>query len=299
MRGTGRLASQVQLSLDGCSVAEDVEMRCGKRLLFGMHIDAARMEDVLGACTEAIFTRKRVLIGVLNAAKIVKLRQDVLLRSSLLQCDLLVADGQAVVWASRLLRRPLPERVTGIDIFESLLGVANEKRLSVALLGARAEVVAELREKLLNRYPSLRVVFAEHGYFKSDESEDVAARIAASGADMLFIGMTSPNKEIFLATYGSQLNVSVLHGVGGAFDVLAGLTARAPVIWQRLGMEWAFRTLQEPRRLLGRYLSTNTRFVLLLLQEIVASSKPYCEVVDPVPGPSRSREAIRLEERRA
>ena len=99
---------------------------------------------------------------------------------------------------------------------------------------------------------------------------DVAAEeIRASGADMLFIGISSPKKEIFLGRYAASLGVPLLHGVGGSFDILAGVTKRAPLAWQRAGLEWAYRVLQEPRRLWRRYFTTNSLFLWLALRERV------------------------------
>lgn len=248
-----------------------------RQLLFGMYLDAVRMDDVIAHCHEALRTRSRMLLGVLNAAKIVKLRKDKLLRESLIGCDLLVADGQSVVWASKLLGRPLPERIAGIDVFDRLLALAHKEGRSVAFLGARPEVLKRLEDVVSARFPNLRIACSHHGYFNPEEAESVATEIRNSGADMLFIGMTSPKKEIFLATYGALLDVPVLHGVGGSFDVMAGLTKRAPVAWQRAGMEWAYRLLQEPRRLWWRYLSTNTSFIRLTAHELFHPSRAFTE----------------------
>ena len=250
-------------------------MTTGKQLLFGLRLDALTTSAVLDLCDQALASRRRMLIGVVNAAKIVKLRRDELLRTSLLECDILLADGQAVVWASRLLRRPLPQRVAGVDLFESLLQRGDRDRRSVYLLGAKPEVLAALREHVNARFPHLTIAGSHDGYFRNDESADVAAEIAHSGADMLFLGMTTPKKEIFLGTYGDSLGVPVLHGVGGAFDILAGATKRAPQRWQRLGMEWLYRVVQEPRRMWWRYLSTNSAFLWLTAREFVRPTPPY------------------------
>jgi N-acetylglucosaminyldiphosphoundecaprenol N-acetyl-beta-D-mannosaminyltransferase len=115
----------------------------------------------------------------------------------------------------------------------------------------------------------LRIVGSRDGYFTDDEAAEVAADIRACGADMLFLGITSPKKEIFLGRYSDELSVPVLHGVGGSFDVLAGMTRRAPERWQKMGMEWAYRLLQEPRRMWRRYLITNSAFVAMTLQELM------------------------------
>ncbi|KAE8764878.1 WecB/TagA/CpsF family glycosyltransferase [Georgenia thermotolerans] len=244
------------------------------RLLFGLPLNAATMADTLGACEQALHERRRLLVGVLNAAKVVNLRRDALLRASLMECDLLLADGQSVVWASRLLGRPLPERVAGIDLFVALLDLADREGFSVYLLGAKPDVLRRLVAHVEERYPGLVIAGARDGYFKEEESAEVAYEIRASRPDMLFLGMTSPKKEIFLAAHGRDLGVPVLHGVGGSFDVLAGLTRRAPECWQRYGMEWAYRLLQEPRRMWRRYLRTNSIFLALVVRELLRPSPP-------------------------
>lgn len=246
-----------------------------RQVLFGMYVDALNMNEVIERCRAALVTRKRLLLGVLNAAKIVSLHKDEVLRNSLLECDLLLADGQSVVWASKLLGRPLPERVAGIDIFERLLALANAERRSIALLGATPDVLRRLQIVIAARFPSLRIACSQHGYYKPEEAAAVAERIRQSRADMLFIGMTSPKKEIFLGTYSHTLDVPILHGVGGSFDIMAGLTRRAPPIWQKTGMEWAYRVLQEPGRLWWRYFSTNTSFILMTAIEFIHPARAF------------------------
>lgn len=246
-----------------------------RQVLFGVTFDAVTLDETISICREALNQRSTLLIGVVNAAKLVKLKTDPFLRDSLLGCDLLLADGQSVVWASRLLNRPLPERVTGIDLFERLLDVADRESLGVYLLGARPEVLAGVEAVIAERWPGARVVGSHDGYFDASGSDRIAGDIASSGADLIFLGMTTPAKEIFLGTYGRALGVPVLHGVGGSFDVLAGVTRRAPERWQRAGMEWAYRALQEPRRLGRRYLVTNTAFVVLLIAERIHRRPTY------------------------
>lgn len=256
-------------------------MRRDQRLLFGIYLDALSMDDVIERCQTALVTRSRLLLGVLNAAKVVNMRKDPLLRDSLIGCDLLLADGQSIVWASRLLRRPLPERVAGIDIFERLLVLAYKEGRSIYLLGAQPDVLRKLEERLRERLPGIRIAGSHHGYFDAAEAPAIAAEIRNSGADMLFLGMASPKKEIFLGSFGASLDVPVLHGVGGSFDILAGITRRAPSAWQRVGMEWAYRLLQEPRRMLWRYVRTNTAFVLLTARELVHPASAFKRTATP------------------
>lgn len=230
-------------------------------------IHAVSMEQCVAQCEDAIASRERLTIGVVNAAKLVKMRSDRLLRDSVLGADLIVADGMAVVWASRTLGQHLPERVTGIDLFEGLLSLADRKNLSIYLLGAAAEVLDELVRRVRSRYPELRIVGQRDGYFDEHEAEQVAKEISAAKPDMLFVGITTPKKELFLEAWGPKLDVRICHGVGGSFDVMAGKTRRAPVLWQRFGMEWLWRVAQEPTRMWKRYLVTNSQFIALVAME--------------------------------
>ncbi len=237
------------------------------REFMGVSIHGATMDDALGVCAECIETRTRLLIGVVNAAKVVKMNMRDDLKEAVDDADLTLADGMSVVWASKVLGKPLPERVAGIDLFENLLALANEKAYSVFLLGATQEVLDEVARLVGERYPNARLVGTRNGYFTENESESVANQIAAVSPDLLFVAMTSPKKEIFLSQWSGTMNIAVCHGVGGSFDVMAGKVERAPRIWQATGLEWLYRVKQEPRRLWKRYTVTNTLFLWMLLRE--------------------------------
>ncbi|GAA4811517.1 WecB/TagA/CpsF family glycosyltransferase [Streptomyces ziwulingensis] len=238
-----------------------------RRALFGIELDPLTMDQTVERCLAAVRDGGQLEIGVVNAAKLVNMRRDPRLAEAVAGCDLVLADGQAVVWAGRVLRAPLPERVAGIDLFLRLLAEAESAGMSVYFLGARHEVLQEMLRRVADRFPALKVAGHRHGYFDDTEQEAVADAIAASGARMLFLGMTSPKKEIFTAAHGSRTGARVVHGVGGSFDILAGVTRRAPESWQRRGLEWLYRALQEPRRLGRRYLTTNAAFVLMTARE--------------------------------
>jgi N-acetylglucosaminyldiphosphoundecaprenol N-acetyl-beta-D-mannosaminyltransferase len=242
--------------------------------LFGMWLDGLTLDETVAECLRAIGDGQPLEIGVVNAAKLVNMRRDPELRAAVSGCDVIVADGQSVVWASRLLGARLPERVAGIDLFQRLLAEAARTGKSVYFLGAREHVLAEMIRRLRRDLPDLRIAGSHHGYFADGEALERAEAIRASGADMLFLGMTSPRKERFVASYGTRTGAKVVHGVGGSFDVLAGVVKRAPRSWQRLGLEWLYRAKQEPRRLGRRYLNTNLAFMLLVLRERLRPSKP-------------------------
>ncbi|MEU6372623.1 WecB/TagA/CpsF family glycosyltransferase [Streptomyces sp. NPDC046909] len=237
--------------------------------LFGVELDPLTMDQTVERCLRAVREGSQLEIGVVNAAKLVNMRRDPRLAEAVSGCDLVVADGQAVVWAGRVLRAPLPERVAGIDLFLRLLAEAETEGISVYFLGAKEEVLEEMLRRVADRFPGLKVAGSRNGYFDDSQQEDIAEAIARSGARMLFLGMTSPKKEIFTAAYGERTGARVVHGVGGSFDILAGITRRAPARWQRMGLEWLYRALQEPRRLGRRYLTTNAAFLLMTAREFI------------------------------
>lgn len=244
------------------------------RALFGVPIRAVTTEQVVTAADEAIGRHGRLLLGVVNAAKLVNMGRDETLRRAVLASDLIVADGMSVVWASRLLRRPLPERVAGIDLMSAILRRADDRGYRVFFLGATDAVLRAALEHVRRDYPGVVVAGARNGYFKAGEEVDVVADIRDAAPDVLFAAMSSPKKELFLARWSKELSVPVCHGVGGAFDVLAGKVKRAPQRWQRWGMEWLYRVLQEPGRMWRRYLVTNVLFCWMVCKERVKGSPP-------------------------
>jgi len=239
------------------------------RELFGLRLDPLTMGQAVARCADAIEHHEQLSIGVVNAAKIVKMRRDEQLRGAVAGCGLILADGQAVVWAGRVLGAPLPERVAGVDLFMELLAESARRGYRVYFLGARPDVLARMLEEAGRRFPGLIVAGARDGYYRPGGEAEIAEEIRTSRADILFLGMSSPRKELFMGEWGPATKAHVLHGVGGSFDILAGQTRRAPTWLQTHGLEWLYRAWQEPIRLGRRYLKTNLAFLLLVARERV------------------------------
>ena len=240
-------------------------------VMFGIPILAATLEQALGRVESAVIHNEEIKIGVVNAAKVVNMRHDGELREAVLESDVVYADGVSVVWASRILGKPLPERVAGIDLMLGILEKGQRFGWRVYCLGATQDVLNVVREKFRANYPGIELVGTQHGYFSVAEEAAVATAIRDARPQILFVAITSPKKEQFMARWGEYMQVLVVHGVGGSFDVVAGLVKRAPARWQRAGLEWLYRTLQEPRRLWKRYLVTNTVFIGLVMKEAMST----------------------------
>jgi N-acetylglucosaminyldiphosphoundecaprenol N-acetyl-beta-D-mannosaminyltransferase len=247
---------------------------CPQRDLFGLCIDAMTMDQAVARCTDAIDHGEQLSIGVVNAAKIVAMRRNPGLRAAVTGSGMVLADGQSVVWASRLLRAPLPERVTGIDLFMELLSEAERNGYRVYLLGAKPAVLARVVDEVTRRFPGLQIAGSHHGYYENGQEAEIADDIRRCRTDMLFVGMSSPRKELFLDAWGTATKAHVVHGVGGSFDILAGVTRRAPHWYQEHGLEWLYRAQQEPIRLGRRYLATNMVFIAMVGWQMVRRDKP-------------------------
>jgi N-acetylglucosaminyldiphosphoundecaprenol N-acetyl-beta-D-mannosaminyltransferase len=236
--------------------------------VLGIGIDALTTDETVERAAAVVEERGYAQHVCVNAAKVVAIRRDPELHAIVERCEIVSADGQSVVWASRLLGRPLPERVNGTELMFSLFGVAEERGWSVYVLGATSEVLDRALAQIRADHPRLEIAGARDGYFPDEEAGAVADAIAAAKPDLLFVAISSPKKERFLGEHGRALGVPFVMGVGGSIDIVAGVTRRAPEWMRRAGLEWLFRLLQEPRRLGRRYLVTNAQFMGLLAREL-------------------------------
>jgi N-acetylglucosaminyldiphosphoundecaprenol N-acetyl-beta-D-mannosaminyltransferase len=205
-----------------------------------------------------------------NSGILCLMRSDRALRRACEAGDLILADGMSVVWTSRMTGQDFPERVSGVDLMARLLEAGAPRGLSAYFLGAKAEVVTRLAEVCRERFPGLRVAGYRDGYFRPDHDAAIVEEIRAARPHFLFVGMPTPFKEVWCERHRARLDVPVIMGVGGSFDVLAGFVRRAPPWMQRIGMEWSWRLLMEPRKMWRRYLVTNTQFVVLASREVLS-----------------------------
>ncbi len=167
-------------------------------------------------------------------------------RQCLLEADLVLPDGIGVVYASKILGRPLAGRVPGIDFATGLLEQMDGKRLY--LLGAKEGVAERAGQRLAEQYPHLVVCGSHHGYFKAEQDQSVAEEIALAEPDVLFVCLGAPRQEEFLRAWGTVTTGKLGIGLGGALDVFAGTVDRAPEFWQKCNLEWFYRLCKEPKR---------------------------------------------------
>ncbi|HEX9174219.1 MAG TPA: WecB/TagA/CpsF family glycosyltransferase [Telluria sp.] len=237
--------------------------------LMGCQIDNLSMEETLRTIEGFIHSGQPHQHVVVNVDKLVKASRDPELQRIINQCALVNVDGMPVVWASRLLGKPLKERVAGVDLFEALMARAAERGWRVFLLGAREEVVGAVADTYRRKYPQLQLAGWRNGYWQGEAEEaQVVEAIRASRADLLFVAISSPKKEQFLGRYQARMQIPFAMGVGGTFDVAIGRVRRAPRWMQQAGLEWFYRFLQEPRRMFRRYFIEDMAFIWLLIKEM-------------------------------
>ncbi|WP_417308308.1 WecB/TagA/CpsF family glycosyltransferase [Devosia sp.] len=241
----------------------------GKRRthFLGAPVHLLTMDETLSLATEAMRTKSQMHHTVVNVSKLVNMQKSAELMEDVAGADLINIDGAGVVIGARLFGIDVPERVAGVDIMQRLFEICAREGFRPYLLGAEPDVLDKVRARLASEYPALQIAGMQDGYFKPEDEDDVVAAIRASGADCLFVAMPTPRKERFLKRHRNDLGASFIMGVGGSFDVYGGKVRRAPALWQKLGIEWLYRVLQEPGRLWRRYYETNTAYAGLLWRE--------------------------------
>lgn len=240
--------------------------------IFNASFDPLTRDEAVQAVFGAIDAGRRGWLCTVNVSTLMMMREDTWLQGFVDRAELVVADGQPLVWCARLFGGRLPERVTGVDLIDTLCSRAAAEGRGIYCLGASQPLLQSTLARLRARHPGLRIDGAD-GYFDTDTAAARAERVRASGAEVLLVGMGCPRQEGFIDAHWDRLGVGMAIGVGGSFDVLGGARYRAHRWIGQLGFEWLVRLLQEPRRLAGRYLVTNTGFCLLVAKVVLARAK--------------------------
>ena len=237
--------------------------------VLGVHVSTVDPGTALERITEWVLRAQREYVCVTGVHGVMESQADAELRQVHNSSGMTVPDGMPLVWCAHRAGSAGTARVYGPDLMLSVLARAAERGWSSYFYGGAEGVPELLSERLTSRFPGLRVVGAESPPFRplsEEESRAAVERINASGADLVWVGLSTPKQERWMAQHRDQLDAAVLFGVGAAFDFHAGRVRQAPPWMQTRGLEWLFRLLVEPRRLWRRYLSNNPRFVLAILR---------------------------------
>lgn len=219
-----------------------------KENILGVDVTTLSYDQLRKKVSEDIKKDKKSFIVAINPEKILKAREDKDLMELLNNATYQIPDGMGVVLASRLKKGKIRSRVTGIDCMEMLCGLAAEKKYKVFMYGAKEEVVSKAKSVLEEKYPNINIVGYMNGY--EQDNEKIIKAINKSKANIVFVAMGSPKQENWIADNKDKLCANIFQGVGGSFDVFSGNIKRAPKWMQKCGLEWFYRLLKEPKRIL-------------------------------------------------
>lgn len=217
-------------------------------------VDSVTMKEAVNAVERMIEEKKNALVATANAEMIMMTLKDRELKDILNHADLVVPDGAGTVWAARHLGFHMPERVAGFDLVQKLLARAPQKGLKIFFFGAAPGVAHKAKAAAEKKYPGISVVGVRDGYFKEAEEADIVEEIRRAHPDLLLVALGVPRQEKWIKKHLLALGVPVAIGVGGTFDVMAGIVKRAPVWMQRAKIEWLYRGVLQPKRI-GRLMA--------------------------------------------
>jgi len=238
--------------------------------ILGVGISAINMASALKTINGWIERRESNYVCITGVHGVIESQRDEQMRKIHNSAGLVTPDGMPLVWISRLKGRPQVERVYGPDLMLAVCELSQIKRYRHFFYGGAPGVPEKLTKNLIDRFPNMTIVGSYSPPFRSpseEEDEQIVSLINQSKPDIVWVGLSTPKQERWMAEHISRLKPSVLIGVGAAFDFHAGLKKQAPRWIQKIGMEWFFRLLSEPRRLWKRYLVNNPLFLLLIIRQ--------------------------------
>lgn len=242
----------------------------GRIQLLNTEIDNISMEEALDRIDAMVQDRKPAYVVTPNLDHIVTIERDAYFREAYAHADLILADGKPLLWIAKARKTPIREKISGSDLFPRLAELAANKGYTMFFLGAGEGIAAQAAEKLKKQYPGLRITgcYAPPIGFEQDRIavHEIIQRVQTANPDILIVGLGTPKQEKFLYRYYKQMGVPVSLGLGASFDFVAGNRKRAPRWMSEHGLEWLYRTLQEPKRLAGRYIKDAVCILPILIK---------------------------------
>jgi len=235
--------------------------------LLGVKVSNVDMTDTLDIIRGFIKSGKPHIIVTADSSGIVRAQQDEEFRSLVNNADLVTPDSSGIIKAAAMLGTPLKAKVSGVEIAREMCGMSAKEGFSIYFLGAEPGVAEQAVENLSRDYPGLKVAGVHHGYFGPDKDPEVVELVKASGAQALLVAMGIPRQEKFIRNNMDKLGICVAMGVGGSFDVFSGRVRRAPVWFQKHGLEWLYRLAQNPKKISKVF--SLPKFLALVMKEKV------------------------------
>lgn len=209
--------------------------------------DNVTMDEGVAQAVENLQSKRRCMVVTPNAEIAQSCVTDDRLREIVRKAGLVLPDGIGVIYASRILKKPLKQRVPGVEFGENLVSALRDTGKTIFFLGGKPGVAEEAAHRLQVKYPGLKVAGTKDGYFQREE--EAVEAVQQAKPDVLFVCLGSPKQEYFMADHFDQLGATLMVGLGGSLDVYAGKVERAPALFRKLGLEWFYRLLRQPSRL--------------------------------------------------
>lgn len=249
-----------------------------KRIAIGeLAVDRLTMDQAVDRIIELVHAKKGGYVVTPNVDHVVLAEQHRAFRSAYADASLSLADGMPVVWASRLLREPLPEKISGSDLVEPLLARAAREELRLFVFGGGGDASARAGDAIARRFPTIQVVGTAAPRVREDahreELLEAMAPVRAASPDVVFVCLGAPKQEILMHAVHRELAPAVLLGLGAAVDFIAGTARRAPRWMSQNGLEWAYRLASEPGRLWRRYLLRDPQFAWIVAREALRRAR--------------------------
>lgn len=245
--------------------------------IFGVKINNITLDEATEIVEKFLGEDRLRAIYTPNTEIVMAAKDDENLKKIINESDLVIPDGIGLIYGSRIGKKPLKERVTGVDLSIKLLEIANKKGYRLYLLGGKDGVAKRAGENILKEYPNVNIVGYHHGYFKGshigykdhEEELNLIDNINGAKPDIIFVGLGFPKQEIWIAENKNRLNGRVIIGNGGTMDILSGDSKRAPEIFQRLGLEWLYRLIKEPSRIKRQIVLPKFIFNVLFSKDVI------------------------------
>ena len=248
------------------------QLSTGVAEILGVKVNLVNYSQTIASMEEAIKYRSTLTISFVNVHSIMTSQGDIFLKTALNGSSLSVPDGMPLVWISKWTDTPLYDRVYGPDIFQYFCELSEDKGYTHFFYGSSPQVLIQLVKRISKLYPKINIV----GYISppyhpitTEEQNSFIHEINRSKADVLWVGLGCPKQEKWIYEFREKIQVPVIAGIGAAFNIHAKELRQAPSFWQRHGLEWLFRLIQEPRRLGFRYLVYNPLFIIKVTVQII------------------------------
>lgn len=233
--------------------------------VLGTGFDSLSMDEALDRAQALQSERRGAYVVTPNPEIVMLCREDPAMSAAVDSADLVIPDGIGVIYGAKILGTPLKQKLPGIDFTTGLMARMEAQGGSVFLFGAKPGVAEQAEAKLRERFPGLRFVGTNDGYFSDDGP--IVAKINAARPDLLLVCLGAPKQEKWMSSHAPELDVGLMVGAGGSMDVFAGTVERAPEKWQKAGLEWLYRLLKEPKRI-GRMMKLPKFLFLVILERI-------------------------------